>query len=642
MWTVTGAVDGERRALDTRVVEAAEPPSLEQVRAAAASLPRSQRLLRYLDAELARTEDGSPFVRSFDAVQRWSARAASASSDDVALRGRFVALPEARGALGYFASPADARPSHPDSVVWHAHTLVVVSIPPGMQEVELEYQPEAKDAADLEWLTARYQTPAHVVEAVLDARTCRGSESLLVDHFRGMRRRGRSVVASIRGTADMLVGRVLYRITAVQPAPLVDLTYPGRLAAMRRQWPDVAQWCPDIGSLSAVRSHETAMVFIHGTLSCGVQSLKDLFPAAPPPFPVYRYEHDTFLRVRANGHELAALIASYIDAKRLLLVAHSRGGLVGRVTMAALPGHGVTSSTELLTFGAPHAGTPLVRVAKGLLNLLVKIGSAVVDGIPLMTHVAAAAAHVYDVSALPDGIAVMEEGAEALETMNDGPAVAAVRSWGSVFNPDTHASGFGIDVENVLTGAMRHIPHDLVVPSRSATAYGQRQPELACSHAGYFAQREVREVIMQTMAALIPVMATAEPSGGVGEGSRHIIAGGIVAPKRAVFAIHYRLAEASRLPIWFALPPTVPRATVIVSLRYGPDRTSAIMSLRRTGDADRSVTCEVRRVVDDSQPRDYPRREILAANGMTDVIEYRVMGRDFHMIDVAAGEKAQT
>lgn len=52
MWICTGLVKGERRELITRVVEGEEPPSLEQVRGAAADLPRSERLVRYIDAEL--------------------------------------------------------------------------------------------------------------------------------------------------------------------------------------------------------------------------------------------------------------------------------------------------------------------------------------------------------------------------------------------------------------------------------------------------------------------------------------------------------------------------------------------------------------------------------------------------------------
>ena len=36
-------------------------------------------------------------------------------------------------------------------------------------------------------------------------------------------------------------------------------------------------------------------------------------------------------------------------------------------------------------------------------------------------------------------------------------------------------SGFGIDVEGVLTGAMGHIDHDLVVPTHSALACGRRR-----------------------------------------------------------------------------------------------------------------------------------------------------------------------
>src|SRR5204862_2262349 len=154
MWTVTGLVDGVRRELESRVVEREEPPSLEQVRDAAAELPRAERLIRYLDAESGITRDNPRFVRSFDAVQRWSAQAAAESRDYPAVRDRFVSLVDAEEALGYFSSPPSQHPGHPDSVVWHAHTMVVVSVPDGVQQIDLDYRPEPRDAVRLEWLTS--------------------------------------------------------------------------------------------------------------------------------------------------------------------------------------------------------------------------------------------------------------------------------------------------------------------------------------------------------------------------------------------------------------------------------------------------------------------------------------------------------
>ncbi len=624
MWIVTALINGERRDLVARVIERDEPPSLEQVREAAADLqPRAERLLRYIDAERRITQDSQRFVRSFDAVQRWSAQAEAESRDFNAVRDRFVSLADADGALGYFSSPDTVEPASPAVVAWHAHTLVVVSVPEGVEQIDLEYRPEPRDAARLESLTARFRTSDHVVETILDARVCRGTDSELIDHFRGMRARGHSFFTSIRGTADMLVGRILNRVTTVEPAPPRDMTFEPRLRAMQREWQALTRACPDIGSLSYTHEHDTAMVFIHGTLSCTLQSLKDLFPGGVPPVPVYRYEHDTFLRVSANGRELASLIATYIKAKRLVLVAHSRGGLVGRVTLAALPEHNFTGETHLLTFGTPHQGTPLVRIAKGILNLLLKVGSQIVDGIPFMTPVVAAASYAYNVSSLPDGIAIMEEGAETLELLNKWPPPPNVRCWGGVFDPAKGESGFGFDVQHTLTGAMGRASHDLVVPTHSARTYGTPEPELSCSHVRYFAQTAVRSAILDALSP--PASAPSPTQTSFNAGPTHVTTGSVRIMKRLTLNPH--LAKDSRLPRWFTLPEGTARGHVSVWLRYSSGEAAVMTLLGSTGNKLAEVTCVVRPY------SETPRRQILEVQrSMVEMIEY-ASDSVFHVMD---------
>jgi hypothetical protein len=42
---------------------------------------------------------------------------------------------------------------------------------------------------------------------------------------------------------------------------------------------------------------------------------------------------------------------------------------------------------------------------------------------------------------------------------------------------------------------MGEIPHDLVVPTASATAWGKAQPAFTCSHSHYFLEHDVRAAI---------------------------------------------------------------------------------------------------------------------------------------------------
>lgn len=627
MWIIRGFEGGSPFEITSRVVETDEPPSLEQVRDAATNLPRSERLHAYINSELAFTQENSRFVRSFDAVQRWSARAAGDAGEFPATRGRLVSMAGAENALGYFSTPATSHPAHPDTVVWHDHSLVVVAVPAGVDRIELEYRPDARDMLRAEWFAATFQTPSHTCETILEARTCQGTSSSLMEHFRGMRARGHGFVASVRGSADMLVGSVLRRISKREPAPLEDISFMPRLRGMQQQWHDVATRCLDIGTLSYVHQHDRAMVFIHGTLSCGIQSLKDLFPSAPPPFPVYRYEHDTFLRVSANGHALASLIATYVKAQSLLLVAHSRGGLVARKTLSALAKRGYAGNLQLLTFGTPHAGTPLVTTVKGVLNLMLKVGSAIVDGIPMMSPIAAAVARVWNVSELPDGIKIMEETSESLHEMNDDVAPPEVRCWGSQFDPTQGDSGVGFDVENVLTGIMGNAPHDLVVPLGSALAWGTPAPPLACSHVRYFAEPAVKTAIVNAIAPPPPPTTDGYIDVSV---HRDVVA----AP---LWKFSPSLSSHSRLPRFLTLPAEVERLDANIRLRHSANRSNAEMIVLLTnGQPPISVTCKVYPIVEGAASAGGRRELLKPQEGPLEVIEYNADESVFSVVENAA------
>lgn len=93
-----------------------------------------------------------------------------------------------------------------------------------------------------------------------------------------------------------------------------------------------------------------------------------------PGYPVRRFEHDTVATVLNNADELTQSITTAIRVDRLLLVAHSRGGLVARTVVDELIRDGYPAAISLYTFGTPHAGTPLVKIGGRLLAQLYKIG----------------------------------------------------------------------------------------------------------------------------------------------------------------------------------------------------------------------------------------------------------------------------
>ncbi len=72
-----------------------------------------------------------------------------------------------------------------------------------------------------------------------------------------------------------------------------------------------------------------------------------------------RYEHDTFMSIDANAQELAELLtARFDDAEHVLMICHSRGGLVARSASDLVDGT-LASRLSIHTFGTPHRGTPL-------------------------------------------------------------------------------------------------------------------------------------------------------------------------------------------------------------------------------------------------------------------------------------------
>jgi hypothetical protein len=233
---------------------------------------------------------------------------------------------------------------------------------------------------------------------------------------------------------------------------------------------------------------------VHGTVSCGIQGLKDLinFPAETP---IVRYEHDTFHAVKENGAELAELITTKLRTKRLLLAAHSRGGLVARFAADELIRSGYPSEIKVFTFGTPHQGTPLAAMGGTFVNLLYKLGGIVVNSIPITSLLGRAYSFLIDCPMLPLGIDVMREDSQELAMLNAYGDGNQVFSWGAQFPFDSNRSGFGITTTGALLAAMAGIANDLVVPTHSAVGFGIPQPVLNCSHTQYFEQPQVQAAI---------------------------------------------------------------------------------------------------------------------------------------------------
>ena len=246
------------------------------------------------------------------------------------------------------------------------------------------------------------------------------------------------------------------------------------------------------------------MVWVHGTASCGTVGLKDLllpnFGHLPPPIrgTAFRFEHDTFVKMRRNARDLRGLITRRLTVDHLLLAGHSRGGCVARLAADMLRRSGYRGDVSVYTFGAPHEGTPLVDIGKTALNLLVKASQELMTNapLPIMTPLNKAMCYTLDSVDLPPGIRDMSKDGE-VEALKDLSRPADARSWGSAFDIHGKESGFGPAASGALRGALGSEPNDLVVPTASALAFGTPQPTLSCSHVRYFLEPAIRDAVWQ-------------------------------------------------------------------------------------------------------------------------------------------------
>lgn len=453
----------------------------------------------------------------WEPIALWALRAAEESRQfDWATETKVVALDGEAVGMHW----TELASSRPDTIAWHEPTAVIIDLGSDAREVEIEYIPDVLADDRAARLRYRYAGQDHKLETVLDWRAYLGVHSATVDGWSKMAGNGRGLVARTRCAGGYMVGRLLRRLTFGNPTLESDPLAIVRERRAADEYPHVASLYPALTDRESLTGPH-AVVFVHGTVSCGLQGLKDAFTPPYPvlPFPVRRFEHDTFQTILANAEELARLLKASVRVADVLLAAHSRGGLVARLTSEILArDKSYPTRVRVETFGTPHAGTPLVATGTRILNHLYKIGEWGINmAAPLLSPLTWAHGVLFDAPVLPPGIAAMDVNDAALIRSNRLDDPAALTSWGSEFDVMGPASGFGIDLENVLRGFFGGGMSDLVVETSSATAFGTAQRTLSCSHLGYFREPEVRARLLNPYAAS-HISAQPAPASVVGQG----------------------------------------------------------------------------------------------------------------------------
>lgn len=500
MWKATALwPDGTRREVPIRQVVTDSPFSTGLAIGAAEQMaPARGHLIALM------RQEGQDHRTAFKAIETWSEDAEReakqfdwAGAPDLRRVEEGLAWYELESAVQSTVGPAARRAV---SLAWHDRTGMVLHLTGEEESVTIEYVPTLDDEHRALRMGHRYASAKHRFEAFLDWRGYFGSHTGVVDGWLKMRRQGRGLVGTFKGLGGIVVGTVLRRATLPEWSLEADPRMGSRLREMELRYGGIAAAAPHLDNIGVVE-HERAIVFVHGTASCGIAGLKDLFSLTvddwPLPGPVYRFEHDTFQPINDNAKLLAKRIGDLVRCRHLLLVAHSRGGLVAVEAAHYLAKKGYAADVQVQTFGTPFRGTPLVAIGQKVVNIFMKLGEELSTAIPvpLLSGLAKGICYLVEAPKLPAGIAAMHVDAPDRRYRDELIDPSRLVAWGSDFDIERGSPGFGATVEGVLLGALGKERHDLVVPMASAMAFGGRMPVLHCAHVHYFRDAEVRQAV---------------------------------------------------------------------------------------------------------------------------------------------------
>jgi hypothetical protein len=295
----------------------------------------------------------------------------------------------------------------------------VMPVAAGTDSIYLEYQPDqgaqVTELADAEAALREYLPDGEVTHFVL-WRAYLGTNTAIIDGVADLSRLGRRLRMSGSRTAGWLVGRIGIAVHRRKDRHRRDPFARDRLrkAEATPELRDLLAACPRIEHADFLRGAELVVIVVHGTMSTAVPMAAALYPRLPADRPLLRYEHDTWLPVRVNARELASLIEQF-GTRRVILVAHSRGGLVARQTRDVLRGRDFDVS--LLTLGTPFLGTPIVSAARGVLFAFVTLMGALrtVPGTGPVIDASTRLAGLLLKGGLPDGLLAMDPSGNYLD-----------------------------------------------------------------------------------------------------------------------------------------------------------------------------------------------------------------------------------
>lgn len=383
----------------------------------------------------------------------------------------------------------------------------IVPIEPGADEALLELESDPVILSDLEVRDTELRALGfeEPVEHVLVWRLYRGGNSSVVDGVASERGRLFRIGLGLVEGAAYLVGRLAMTVNRTIRRPEKDPWFRGRIEraiiddlGLERT---TAEDCPELGGLAPGSVGTEAIIAVHGTMGCAVPLARSLAVDLGGRGPILRFEHDTWNSIPDNAHELVEGIRA-AGLRRVLLVAHSRGGLVARQAMGDLRETAPDVEVRLIAVGVPFAGTPMIGAAEsGLLGMHAALGALRLVTGPALDAVSRLAGLLIK-GRLPVGLRDMHPSETYLKAFS-GSSTADISAIAGRVDPNGRADSYGVALAlrgGVTAGIFRDPTtgapalNDYVVPTASAShrVPADRALEVECDHFSYFSHPDVR------------------------------------------------------------------------------------------------------------------------------------------------------
>jgi hypothetical protein len=396
--------------------------------------------------------------------------------------------------------------------VWQVPTVVVVPVPNGAAQLSIDYEWDRDVPFPRLFEPHVREFEPHVRGEVelfptFDGRLYMGNESSILEadeHPAGWNLREMLLdrqprfrwLFGVKNRAGVLIGRLARRLVRRPQRIISDPGFSARLTAEEARDPRTSATCPRIEHMRSSHKSIPMVVVVHGTFSCAMEAAERV-RAACPELAVARFEHDTFRPVSENVGALVDHLTRLRNGNQaeILLLAHSRGGLVASQAAAILGAQSDPRNLTVWTAGTPHFGTPIAGVG-GLparaIGALYRLCARSEQGGLRATVVEGAVSYLIAAGELPAGVACMRLGSDLLDLHRLHVRRLHLRTWGGRCDPAAVLAGHSLLLPPAVAEVFDHEDHDLVVPTESAILDGSAALE-NCTHFQYLDRCGLRE-----------------------------------------------------------------------------------------------------------------------------------------------------